>query len=527
MPEGPTADQESQAADGEQRQDAIENAIENDARATRPEAPTTFLSLVCRGAGLLRRICESCRATTRRVAHKALCGHVYDNINMMFRIAEQIMGRKDSQENGTCATIFPLFDARPEDMKTSDLLESINNAPPLSIQDILHNPQESALFQQSLEHALLRELVNSSERFARFRPDVEAPLPDKDDHIPLHQTDIYPLPAMQIDESSITGHAEVMDAIFRELDFDVQTPSFTRTVRPVFGDQLSISRLRTLIANRAGHDSLANSYAYAVFGPGLFHHQMAVVHGIMETHFGDPASGMLNPASLVFFNTLVDHKPIVLSSLPPYRTCRDLILLILKACAPVLLQEVSGHGADKLDDYAATVTFEELQKHISDVFRLICSPRVVSVLRRARADELLQREQSAPTDDPDFDPLAAEFTSGDMVFENMALLLRDALILREFTDAIKGGYSGRIIRVLKVLALMYRGSGRVKYAHELLHLVHNLTHVWPKPLRQVISTSDYFDVVNRDIIIKNWLLNPTGKPNSWVPVDLVQEHNNF
>ncbi|KAI0362888.1 hypothetical protein BV20DRAFT_930443, partial [Pilatotrama ljubarskyi] len=67
--------------------------------------------------------------------------------------------------------------------------------------------------------------------------------------------------------------------------------------------------------------------------------------------------------------------------------------------------------------------------------------------------------------------------------------------------------------VLKLLALMYRGSGRLKYAHELLHLVHNLTHVWPKPLR--------------DVMIKNWLVNPSGKPNSWVPVDLLQEHMNF
>ncbi len=27
--------------------------------------------------------------------------------------------------------------------------------------------------------------------------------------------------------------------------------------------------------------------------------------------------------------------------------------------------------------------------------------------------------------------------------------------------------------------------------------------------------------------MKNWLVNPTGKPNSWVPVDLMQEHNNL
>ncbi|KAH9912304.1 uncharacterized protein BXZ73DRAFT_107508 [Epithele typhae] len=100
-----------------------------------------------------------------------------------------------------------------------------------------------------------------------------------------------------------------------------------------------------------------------------------------------------------------------------------------------------------------------------------------------------------------------------MVFENACLFLRDALLFREFTDAIKGGYSGRIIRALKQLALAYRGCGRTKYAHEVLHLLHALTSLWPTPLR--------------NIMIKNWLVNPTGKPNSWVPVDLLQEHMNL
>ncbi|KAI0069401.1 hypothetical protein K474DRAFT_1610514, partial [Panus rudis PR-1116 ss-1] len=46
-----------------------------------------------------------------------------------------------------------------------------------------------------------------------------------------------------------------------------------------------------------------------------------------------------------------------------------------------------------------------------------------------------------------------------------------------------------------------------------LHLIHNLTAVWPKSLWRVI--------------IQNWLVNLTGKPNSWIPVDLLQEHMNF
>ncbi|KAJ7842435.1 hypothetical protein B0H14DRAFT_2780637, partial [Mycena olivaceomarginata] len=104
-------------------------------------------------------------------------------------------------------------------------------------------------------------------------------------------------------------------------------------------------------------------------------------------------------------------------------------------------------------------------------------------------------------------------TPGDEIFENACLFLRDALVSRELTDAVKAGDSGRIVLVLKLLACSYRGNGRTKYAHEMLHLIHNLTKVWPASIRK--------------IVLNNWLLNPTGNPFSWVEVDLMQEHMNY
>ena len=67
---------------------------------------------------------------------------------------------------------------------------------------------------------------------------------------------------------------------------------------------------------------------------------------------------------------------------------------------------------------------------------------------------------------------------GDMVFENAVLFLRDALISREFSDAVKAGDSGRVLMVLKAWALGFRGNGRTKYAYEMLHLIHNFTTAW-------------------------------------------------
>lgn len=73
-----------------------------------------------------------------------------------------------------------------------------------------------------------------------------------------------------------------------------------------------------------------------------------------------------------------------------------------------------------------------------------------------------------------------------MVYENAILFLRDALISREYSDAIKAGDSGRVLLVLKIWALSFRGNGRTKYAYEMLSIIHHLTHVWPKPLSYVV-----------------------------------------
>ncbi|KAJ7724186.1 hypothetical protein DFH07DRAFT_759173 [Mycena maculata] len=93
------------------------------------------------------------------------------------------------------------------------------------------------------------------------------------------------------------------------------------------------------------------------------------------------------------------------------------------------------------------------------------------------------------------------------------LFIRDALLTREFADAIKASDSGRIVLVLKLFTFTYRGNGRSKYAHEMLHVLHNIVNVWSNGLRHTI--------------LHNWLLCPTGKINAFVEVDLVQEHLNL
>ena len=351
-------------------------------------------------------------------------------------------------------------------MKTTDLLTSLDQAALLSVKDIMLSTEESMFLDTCLEHTVLRAIVTyGGEGFAHFRDAVYSSTPTTDDKITVHKSDVWPMPAIPIDESSITGNAEVHDRIFTDIGYDVTSAIFSKVVRIIFGDQLSVSRMRSVETNRVGHDHPHRSFLNLALGPGLFHYQIHAAGGILETHWGNPSAGARDPGSLSFHNTLLDRKPIVITSAPPYRVSRDLIFVSLYGRLIHCLELVAK--CSSLDEYARTVDLDTLKIHCREVIKQYANPRVCASLRN-------DRKQHPDT------------PKGDMVFENATLFLRDALLLREFTDAIKSGDSGRVRIMLKLLALGYRGMGRTKYAYETLTLLHNLTHVWPTPLRYEI-----------------------------------------
>lgn len=258
----------------------------------------------------------------------------------------------------------------------------------------------------------------------------------------------------------------MVDAIFNVLRVK-ENSGWSRIVKFFCGDQLTIARLRALVNIRAGHEGGYTGFGWGVWMPGLFHAKMTDIHGVFITHWGKPSAGPRNPGCLAFHNTILQRKPILLTSLPPFRTCRDLIFVSLYARILHCLLLVSKTGS--LDEYSEDMTWDKLVYHAKLIIHEYANSDLVADLRWRRRCAVAAS--------------ASMLHEGDMVFENAVLFLRDALISREFTDAIKAGDSGRIVLVLKTWALSFRGSGRTKYAHEMLHLIHNITHVWPKAVR--------------------------------------------
>ncbi|KAF9501682.1 hypothetical protein BDN71DRAFT_1537252 [Pleurotus eryngii] len=454
------------------------------------------------GIGTLHKLSATARDEAREVAQTGLYVTVYDNINFMSHTPEQIIGRSDTQQNGTCTTIWPLHDANNDDMALSKFHESFLTARGLNIFDILHTTEEAARFREFLIFDIIRIIVRfGGESFRRFEKDLKKHQPVSASKIDVHQTKVYPLPSFNINESTINGNAEVNTAIIQELQLE-ESPHWRKTVRIIAGDQLSVARMRSVRFIRAGKEGGAASLDDIVFIPGLFHVKIADMHGMFTIHWGKANTGTRNPGCLAFHNTVLYRQPITPTSLPPFRTCRDLIFVSLYARILHCLLLVSR--TTSLEDYITTFTsWESLYAHAALIYDQYANTATVQELRWKR-----QQQQSMSTIVSD--PSEATCTEGDMVYENGILFLRDALLSREFTDAIKAGDMDRVVLVLKVWALSFRGNGRTKYAYEMLHLIHNLTVVWPKGLR--------------NIILKNCLVNTTGKEDGFSEADLLQEH---
>lgn len=264
------------------------------------------------------------------------------------------------------------------------------------------------------------------------------------------------MPTWNIEEATIVGNTEVDAAVVAELQLQNQPTTWMKYVRIIAGDQLSIARLRSLANICAGHEGGYPSFSWGAWMPGLFHGNMADMHGFFVTHWGKPQAGTQNPGALSFHNTLLQHLPISLTSLPTFRTCRDLVFVSLYSRTLHCLLLVSGHSSR--EEYSSAVDdWATLKDHASKIFERFANPKKVQSLREARANG----------------------SGGDMVFKNAILFLRDALISRKFTDAVKAGDSGRVLLVLKIWALSFRGNGRSKYAFEMLTIIHNITTVWP------------------------------------------------
>ncbi|KAJ7353703.1 hypothetical protein DFH08DRAFT_956742 [Mycena albidolilacea] len=342
-----------------------------------------------------KNLSQACRATARALASTGLFLVMYDNINMMVHVAEQILGRKNTQENGTCATEVALHDAKLEDLLTADLNKGIANAPALTVENLEFTEEEAKFFRQNMVHTILRIIIPyGGEDFSQFKEDLDNSQP--------------------VSADKIAGNIEVMEAINKELGLDVNDPNYVKYIKILAG---------------------GSSWKHIVPMPGLFHAKIADCHGVLQTHFSKPSAGFRSAGSLSFHNTVLDRLPITLTSLPPFRKCCDLIMVSLYARILHCLLLVSKKKS--LEEYTEDCSWENLVGHAEKIYDEFANADTIQELWELRVPEEWRRDAELAAKaklqkklmTPQQKEQPPHVRKGDMVFEN-AILFPPVCFLR-------------------------------------------------------------------------------------------------
>ncbi|KAJ7149729.1 hypothetical protein C8R46DRAFT_1309677 [Mycena filopes] len=419
---------------------------------------------------------------------------VWDNLNIAFKVAAQRLNAKSHFDNGTTTTMIPVFDPatgrqavhgtlplhmKPERERTLPVLDWTPD-------DVLSSPECAAqlsancfwqLKRMALEH--IPDVSDTLKQSLGECPEVN--------QIPLHKWEQYPLPAMKEDESTLEGTLTVYFKNLKVLgigdkEFETHGLMFDD------GDLLTDALKEKLESARRNSTTPVAGLRGSCRRWGLFHGQMAGGRLTINEHWGSPNS--LWPGGLWWeHNKLLGRKPLMAGwggkKATEWKPAHELIHISLPA------HIVDGFriycGRESLSQWAKSATVSEFEAVAQTVFEKLFSTKAVNDVRA--------RE------------------TGDITLENAILYNRDALFYVEFTQAIKKGDIGRVLNVLSVWMVMMRSPKTMpRYADAMFESLVRIKSFPPKL---------------RELYLANWLVNLTGLPFRFKPVDLLQEHQNF
>lgn len=188
----------------------------------------------------------------RDLVRRRVCLIVYDNVNIAFRVGEQTQDSKDHFDNGTTATLIPLYDVDRGELPLSLLPPRVTRRTTFDFDpcaDVFPaGKQVEEIYACMVHHA--EEIFLDAHPEVRKQlgecPELDAPMVQA---IPIHKTKQYPLPAALIDKSTIDGTLDVIDHIFfRTLKLS-EDEIRQHGIFFVHGDQLTCALLDTVCSS--------------------------------------------------------------------------------------------------------------------------------------------------------------------------------------------------------------------------------------------------------------------------------------
>ncbi|KAH7917313.1 hypothetical protein BV22DRAFT_1026598, partial [Leucogyrophana mollusca] len=261
----------------------------------------------------------------------------------------------------------------------------------------------------------------------------------------------------------------------------------------VHGDLGTGERILSLQQRRAIEETPWRRFQHIVFVPGLFHLKMAAADAIWRALIHPTAARHDETCLMHDIAQLRPRETGIFGSKPGFRRMHQLIghdgICRQLDCWRVMVNRM--HPTCKtLEDFARTQpTFDEL-KDIAD-----------NLAREYVGNYRLRRVRRQPHE------------RRDMQYENGLLINKYFLLYEELSYAMNIGDIGRVETCIVAWALIFKATGKHKYATFMTEFLIQVHFVCPEGLRRAIRY--------------HWLINPTGKPGRFRAVDWCVELNNL
>ncbi|KAK7473220.1 hypothetical protein VKT23_001318 [Stygiomarasmius scandens] len=355
-----------------------------------------------------------------------------------------------------------------------------------ALAEILPSQDDQKVFRHHSSLHVAHILINSIHTFAPFRSKLQDFFDP--DALPPHKTTKFYLPTFDQEQGSTRGNMLVLEHYFSKV---LQIPHEEFSQRAFFplGDRLTTARDRAAQDQRAvdrSPDSFYHLSAYKVLS-GLMHICMNQIHNIGKNCWGGD-SASTDPVSLsCIIKELPNREDINIRKIDFYAWLRFFDTILQALVITAFMVKCGVDSIDKLKDIHFTI----------DKFTSLCDQIVCEFLLPS-ADRLEEE--------------GVKKIPGQTLNSHAVLLMHDLMTVREMRHGIKYGHPKRIERMLKYWMPMYYAGGGYNYSNELMELLHNLIHDWPKDSAKVLSAA--------------MLVNNSGEPDGFTEADLDVEHLN-
>ncbi|KAI5997476.1 hypothetical protein EDD15DRAFT_2410723 [Pisolithus albus] len=457
------------------------------------------------------------QCTIKTLGRTLLAAYAYDNFDIDMKTSDQRVEKSiDTLKHLTSGLLFPLQHGTTlEDLRCSRMLweqstynihaREMSHRSGKTYRDLLElhpeSPSEDGISCRMQYNAwkMLSDLVEHGPVYFRRFQEVLGE-PEVVEAIPVIKTPIVAARAMEFVNSTVSGNIQSITGLLAQAGIhdpnegdDLHMPDISDYVVLFHGDLGTAEHVQAMLQRRAMEDSPWNRCQYVVFVPGLFHLKMAAADALWRA-FIHPVAARSDETSLMHdVGVLWPKETGIYQSKPGFRRMHQLVTYS-GICRRLDCWRVEVANVDpsikNLDDFAATEpTFSQL-KEIADIL----SRKYVATytLRRVRQRAGSQR---------------------DMQAENAMVINKYMLLYEELTHAMNSGDIGRVELCIVAWILVFKATGKHKYAAHMTEFLINVHFVYPPGLRHAVRYS--------------MLVNPTGKKGSFRGVDWCVELNNL